>query len=282
MVDDRQCCQRAFELMTCRATNWMGAERRAIDHGLQAGTPLPKMAARTAAWLAVLALWIPLGSCTASVDGESGHRWTALTQQTDPLLLVGAAERGDLSEVDRLLVSGTNLEAADSRGRTALIAAAYGAHLDVAGRLIEAGADVNAQDVTRQSTHLIATSEIGEDSGLQLLRLTLTHGADLNRHDSYNGTGLIRASHRGYPEIVDVLLAAGDDVDHVNGLRWTALLEAILLGQGSDRHVEVVRRLVASGADVNRSDGDGVTPLQHARSRGFESMVEILRRAGGR
>ena len=77
-------------------------------------------------------------------------------------------------------------------------------------------------------------------------------------------------------------MKAGDDVDHVNGLRWTALLEAILLGQGSDRHVEVVRRLVASGADVNRSDGDGVTPLQHARSRGFESMVEILRRAGGR
>ena len=78
------------------------------------------------------------------------------------------------------------------------------------------------------------------------------------------------------------LLDAGTTVDHMNRLGWTALLEAIILGGGDDAHVEVVRRLVAAGADVNLPDQAGTTPLRHAAQRGYLDMVEILQAAGAR
>jgi len=98
--------------------------------------------------------------------------------------------------------------------------------------------------------------------------------------DSYNGTGLIRAADRGFTTIVARLLETDIDVDHVNRLGWTALLEAIILGNGDAEHVEVVRQLVEAGVDVNLADGQGVTPLAHAENADYDEMVAILREAG--
>lgn len=159
-----------------------------------------------------------------------------------------------------------------------LIAAAYANDVDEAARLIEAGADVNAKDESVQSAYLIATSEVGDDP--RLLELTLGNGADVRSLDSYNGTGLIRAADRGFTTIVARLLETDIDVDHVNRLGWTALLEAIILGNGDAEHVEVVRQLVEAGVDVNLADGQGVTPLAHAENADYDEMVAILREAG--
>ena len=99
--------------------------------------------------------------------------------------------------------------------------------------------------------------------------------------DSYNGTGLIRAAERGYPKIISRLLETDIDVDHINNLQWTALLEAIILGDGGPSHTEVVRLLIHKGnADPNIPDGDGTTPLQHARLNGHVEIEEILLEAG--
>lgn len=159
-----------------------------------------------------------------------------------------------------------------------LIEAAYANDVDAARRLIEAGADVNAKDETVQSAYLISTSEVGDDTAL--LELTLANDADVASLDSYNGTGLIRAADRGFTTIVTRLLETNIDVDHVNRLGWTALLEAIILGGGDAAHTEVVRLLVEAGADVNLADGQGVTPLGHAEKSGYAEMVAILREAG--
>lgn len=192
--------------------------------------------------------------------------------------LIAAAGRGETAVVQRLLREGASIEAADGNGVTALIAAAYKNHTPAAKLLVQAGADVNRQDNTRQSAYLIATSE----GYLELLRLTLSAGADVHRTDSYNGTGLIRAADRGHVEIIRELLKTGIRIDHVNRLGWTALLEAIILGNGGERHTESMRLLVGAGANVNLADREGITPLAHARRRGFSTMVEILERAGAR
>jgi len=168
--------------------------------------------------------------------------------------------------------------AAQARRDAELIAAAYGNRVEEARRLIDARADVNAQDETKQSAYLISTSE----GYLELLRLTLRNGADVGSLDSYNGTGLIRAADRGHVEIVRELLETDIDVDHVNRLGWTALLEAIILGDGGARHTEVVRLLVEADADVNLGDREGVTPLEHARRGGYREMIDLLERAGAR
>lgn len=194
--------------------------------------------------------------------------------------LIPAAERGDAREAERLLKDGARVDARDEDGRTALVAAAYGNHFQVAELLVEAGADVNAKDDTEQSAYLISTSEVGDDP--RLLRLTLENGADVESLDSYNGTGLIRAAERGHVEIVRELLKTDIDVNHVNNLDWTALLEAIILGDGGEQHTEVVRLLVEAGADVNLPDGSGTTPLEHAHERDFEEIIRILEDVGAR
>ena len=170
------------------------------------------------------------------------------------------------------------MHAQDKSGVTALIAAAYRNDLEIVDILIDAGADVNVQDHTQQSAYLIATSE----GYLELLLKTLQAGADVHSKDSYNGTGLIRAAERGHVEIIQELLKTDIPIDHVNRLGWTALLEAIILGEGGERHTEVVRLMVEAGADVNLANSNGVTPLDHAQRRGFKNIEQILITAGAR
>ena len=191
---------------------------------------------------------------------------------------IEAARKGDRAGVRAALDQGARVDARDQTGATALIAAAYANRIEVARLLIDAGADVNLKDETEQSAYLVATSEVGDDP--RLLELTLQNGADVDAKDSYNGTGVIRAADRGHVEIVRRLLETDIEVDHVNRLGWTALLEAIILGGGDAEHTEVVRLLVEAGADVNLADRDDVTPLAHARRRGYTEIVAILEGAG--
>jgi uncharacterized protein len=161
-----------------------------------------------------------------------------------------------------------------------LIAAAHANDIAAARALIAEGADVNAKDDTVQSAFLIATSEVGDDP--RLLELTLKHGARVNDRDSYDGTGLIRAAERGHPRIVRRLLNAGIERDHVNRLGWTALHEAIVLGDGGPAHVQTVEALVDGGVDINLPDGNGVRPLRLAEEHGHERIAAVLRAAGAR
>ena len=87
----------------------------------------------------------------------------------------------------------------------------------------------------------------------------------------------------GHVEVVRYLLTQSDvDIDHVNRLGWTALLEAIVLGSGDAAHQEVVRLLIQHGADLDIADKDGVRPLAHARARGQAEIVAALEAAGAR
>ena len=79
-----------------------------------------------------------------------------------------------------------------------------------------------------------------------------------------------------------LLLATAIDKDHVNNLGWTALLEAVILGDGGADHTEIVRLLTDAGANINIADRDGVTPLAHARRANYAGMVRILSDAGTR
>ena len=188
--------------------------------------------------------------------------------------LIRAAETGDAAAVKRLLADGASVRARDARGRTALLAATQGNHVAAARLLVGAGADVNAQDEIRDSAFLLA----GARGYLEILKLTLAAGADLKSTNRYGGTALIPACHYGHVETVRELLKTKINVDHVNNLGWTALLEAVILGDGGPAHIEIVRLLVAAGANVKIADRQGVTPLEHARQRNYTAIVEILAR----
>ena len=110
----------------------------------------------------------------------------------------------------------------------------------------------------------------------ELLKLMLAAGADLKDTNRHGGTALIPAAHRGHVEAVKLLIATKIDKDHVNNYGWTALMEAVVLGDGGPAHTEIVRLLVQAGANARIPDRDGITPLEHARKRGYAEMVRIL------
>jgi ankyrin repeat protein len=191
--------------------------------------------------------------------------------------LIGAAGKGDLPAVERLIREGASIAARDGRGRTALLVATHGNHVPVARALIVAGADVNAKDDIQDSAFLYA----GAEGRTEILKMTLPT-ADLKSTNRYGGTALIPAAHHGHTEAVRILLATQIDKDHVNRLGWTALLEAVILGDGGPVHTEIARLLVEAGANVDIADREGVTPLQHAKRRGYAAMVRILEARRGR
>ncbi len=156
----------------------------------------------------------------------------------------------------------------DSRLREAV----WANDVPAARRLIAEGGDVNAKDDTDQSAYLVTTSE----GYLDLLDLTLANGADVGSRDSYDGTGLIRAADRGHADVVGRLIGAGIDVDHVNRLGWTALREAVILGDGGPAHQRIVATLLATSADPALGDRDGVTAREHAQSKGQGKIVKLL------
>ena len=77
--------------------------------------------------------------------------------------------------------------------------------------------------------------------------------------------------------MVKALIEAGAPLDHVNNLGWTALIEAVVLGDGGERHVATAKALVAAGANRTIGDRNGVTPLQHAQRRHYQAMVAALK-----
>jgi hypothetical protein len=95
----------------------------------------------------------------------------------------------------------------------------------------------------------------------------------------YDGTALIAAAHLGHVEVVKMLIAVKAPLDHVNNLKWTALIESIVLGDGGRNHTETLRALVDAGANTDIPDGNGSTPLKLARDRGHREMVAILEKA---
>lgn len=197
---------------------------------------------------------------------------------SDDQRLISAADMNDTATVQGLLKAGADLQARDGQGRTALLAATSHNHVESARLLIEAGADVNAQDKKRDSPLLLS----GASGYLEILTLTLKAKPNFKIYNRFGGTALIPACERGHVEVVRALLDSDIDVDHVNHLGWTALLEAIILSDGGPRHQEIVRMLVKAGASVNIADQDGVTPLQHARRKGYQEIVSALEGAGAR
>jgi len=61
--------------------------------------------------------------------------------------------------------------------------------------------------------------------------------------------------------VVQILIKAGASLDHINNLRWTALIESIVLGDVGPNHIACLKALIDAGANVNIPDGSGVSPL---------------------
>lgn len=191
--------------------------------------------------------------------------------------LTTAAERGDTATVLQSLADGVDINLRDARGRTPVMAATHGNQTETVRALIRAGADINIRDNRLDNPFLYA----GAEGLLDILNLAIDAGADTKLTNRFGGTALIPAAERGHVAVVETLLTRTDvNVNHINNLGWTAMLEAIILSDGDEPHQRIVQLLVDHGADVQIADSGGVTPLRHAHARGFAEIERILVAAG--
>ena len=218
---------------------------------------------------AMLAAVLPAAAQTAPSAAEAA-RYTGLH---------AAAWRGDAARIAQLLAAGADVNARDGHGRTPLHVAAFAQRREAVRALAKGGADLGALENDRYDAVTIVAVADDEATLRELLALGASAKLTTSRYD---GTALIAAAHLGHDGVVRQLIQAGAPLDHVNNLHWTALIEAIVLGDGGPRHVATLRLLVEAGASTQLADRSGRTPLQLARDRGYAPMEKILLQAGVR
>ena len=209
----------------------------------------------------IIALTFILQGCasndTEAIKLDKGGNEEMATDLTSQLFQ--AVEKGELVSLQNALDQKVNINAQDSKKRTALMIATYNQDVEAVKLLIDAGAE----------------------GYLDILKLTIQAGADPTIVNHYGGTALIPAAEHGHVEVIEELLNDTTiNVNHVNLLGWTALMEAIVLNNGNPIQRTVVQLLIDHGADVNIPDNDNVTPLQHAKKQGFKEIENILIEAG--
>ncbi|SUI98093.1 Ribulose-5-phosphate 4-epimerase and related epimerases and aldolases [Sphingobacterium spiritivorum] len=212
-----------------------------------------------------------LNACEADMKTE-----TSSQLQTS---IVEAVKANQLAEVESLLKNGANVNSKDKNAKSLLLIATQSRYIEMARLLVNNGADVNLQDDIFDSPFLYA----GAAGYTELVQLFLENGARFDVYNRYHGTALIPACERGHLDVVKLLSGTPKfPINHINRLGWTALMEAVVLGNGSEVYVEIVNTLVKAGCDINIPDKDNVTALEHAKARGYTAIAQILENAGKR
>ncbi|MGC1631903.1 MAG: ankyrin repeat domain-containing protein [Gelidibacter sp.] len=188
--------------------------------------------------------------------------------------LLNSVHENDLTGVDAALKKGANVNTTDSQNNSLLLVATQKQYTEMAKFLVKHGADVNQQAINLDSPFLYA----GATGQTELLKVFLENGARFDIFNRYNGSALIPACERGHIETVRLLANTKNyPIDHINRLGWTALMEAVILGDGSNKYQQIVKILKEAGARMDIPDFDGITPLQHAKSRGYIEIVNIIK-----
>ena len=165
--------------------------------------------------------------------------------------LLKAAHNGSINDVKRLLYwnRNINVNVIDSIERkTPLIWAAMMGHIDIVRMLLAKGADVNVRDKDG-STALIWASNNGDANTVQAL---LNAGADVHIKDKGGNTALIWAGYNGNPKTIEALLAAGADVNATDAEGKTAL-----------QYIRIKNQVLA--AEIENNQREFITTIQRAQ-----------------
>ena len=193
-----------------------------------------------------------------------------IAQDSSPLL-AEAAENQKWIQVNELIASDTNINAAQDDGMTALHWAAYYDKSEQVKKLVSAGANVKLKN-----RYGISALYLGCLNGNKsIVEHLLEHGAEPNLALRSGETPLMTASRTGNPGPVQLLLARGADIESRDRNDQTAIMWAAAEG-----NVEVVDILIEAGADFRTPLQSGFTPLFFAVREGRIEVVVRLLKAG--
>jgi ankyrin repeat protein len=173
--------------------------------------------------------------------------------------LYGAVKRGSLAMVDCLLRWGADINMKMDDGKTPVYVAAENKNVDVLQRLVDAGADVDLV-----TTENFAALQIAHDSA-EIVRILLSakKKPDINR-SSPRGSILYRASKQNCVKVVEILLQHNPDLETPGPYSDFYASRSPLLAAVYQGHPEIVQMLLQAGANINQSTSNGDRPLHYA------------------
>ncbi len=218
-----------------------------------------------------------------------------------------AASAGQMHVVEFLISKGAEVNAKDKRGDTPLYYAADAGWKNMTELLIAEGADVNARNQGRETPlHSAAWQGRGD-----VAKLLIAKGADIMAKDQWDYIPLHAAACSGLVEVTELLISKGSDPDAKDKWAGTPLTNVaesalgesgyavvkLLIDRDADVNAacifsctilhhavgryqpqpDVVRLLIANGANVNAKDNNGHTPLHRSvRLLGHKDITELL------
>ncbi|WP_342378558.1 ankyrin repeat domain-containing protein [Myxococcus stipitatus] len=282
-------------------------------------SPQKKLSQRDTALLA--ALEKPNAKAVAKLLAEGANANVLGPKGYRPLHLAAAENRPDIATL--LLDAGAQVDGLDAQTATALnFATAHTGDTAVTlvKLLIARGANVNHR-WTQEPGDTVLTDLLNQDNNaapsVEILRVLLQAGADPNVANDQKETPLmLSVDYPQQPELIELLLEHRVEVDAVDLLGRTALMQAIqsmsvpiakrLIKQGANIHhvntteegdtvltlalnpnelfgapsAPVLAELLRAGADPNKPNLGGWTPLHLAAHHGDEKLVQVLLEGG--
>lgn len=208
------------------------------------------------------------------LDSKPGVKPAAPANAGPRRALLHAAAFGDLAGVASLLEAGAspNARSKDKRGRTALILAAQGGHVEVIRELVSRGARLEDRDKSGNTAFNWASMRGQKESARVLLDL----GADVNTRNNTLVSPMLYAVGTRNKAMVRLIAEAKPDMDtETRDNKMTPLLLAI-----EHRDVEMTRLVIAAGANVNKRNADGFSPLMAAAEKSDPAITALLLNAG--
>lgn len=192
--------------------------------------------------------------------------------------LIHAAAAGDISKVRQILNAGVNVNArfarddSDLSGMTALMVATSRGYAEMVEDLIQRGANVNLKHYSGE-TALMFAADTGDENTIRVL---LGAGADPNAKVGTPHAGeltpltiTINTDHPQRYEVARILLAAKAELNPRGRFFMSPLMHAL-------EDLEMVKLLIAHGADVNQKNFRGMTPLMGAAVGRDAAVVKYL------
>jgi hypothetical protein len=191
----------------------------------------------------------------------------ALVQQTPALARDGAAwfaaaTHGRATVVTHLLALGADLHAVDHDGATALHRAAQAGSVATIDMLLAAGAAVDVRDQRWHGTPLSWAVVLGQDAAADRLAPVSRDARALARSARLER---LEAVLRDAPALADAVLPGAEDPTPL-----------FCLPDDADDAIDVVRLLMAHGADPSRRDAAGRTAIEAARLRGLDDAADAM------
>ncbi|KAL9119561.1 MAG: hypothetical protein Q9187_003885 [Circinaria calcarea] len=192
----------------------------------------------------------------------------------DRTALIYAVKHGPEKLITTLLEKGASLNISDFEGKTPLMYAIGKIYWEAEGAvrlLLEKGADTKAQDLEGKTALMYAAKYEREEIFIMLLE----KGANPNTQDFEGKTVMMYAAKYGREEMVAMLLVKGVNANAQDSKGATPLLHA---GDGEYKRIMVL--LLEKGTSPNISDFEGRTPLICAANGGHEEVVKLLLEKG--